>query len=123
MGDGAMKYTDMAGLILCVAGIACGQILFKLAARTISTGGNLLSAALSPYFIAGVVIYGTTTLAWIWLLSKMTLSKAYPFMALSFVFVPLLSALILGEHINGRYWIGMALIISGLLVTVQSVAR
>jgi drug/metabolite transporter (DMT)-like permease len=123
MDDLAMKYTDIAGLVLCVAGIACGQILFKLAARTINAGGNLLSAALSPYFIAGIVIYGTTTLAWLWLLSKMSLSKAYPFMALSFVFVPLLSALILGEQINSRYWIGMVLIISGLLVTVQSVTR
>jgi drug/metabolite transporter (DMT)-like permease len=123
MDNHAVKYTNIVGLILCVMGIACGQILFKLAARNINTSGNLLSAALSPYFIFGIIIYGTTTLAWLWLLSKMTLAKAYPFMALSFVFVPLLSTLILGEHINGRYWIGMALIVSGLIVTFQAVSR
>jgi uncharacterized membrane protein len=37
-------------------------------------------------------------------------------MALSFVFVPLLSALLLGESIGMSYWLGIGLIVIGVLV-------
>lgn len=115
-----MNILNIAGLVLCVAGIACGQILFKLAARSIHSGAHLVAVLTSPFLITGVVIYGVTTLAWIWLLSKLELTRAYPFMALSFIFVPLLSTFLLGEHISPRYWAGTILIIAGLLLTLPA---
>ncbi|MBM7127483.1 EamA family transporter [Dyella flava] len=118
-----MKFLTYLGLILCVTGIACGQVLFKLAAKSSQSSTSLLAALLSPYLLIGIALYGTMTLAWIWLLTKLELSRAYPFMALSFVFVPLLCVLVLGEHISARYWIGMALIICGLLITLSATSH
>jgi drug/metabolite transporter (DMT)-like permease len=115
-----MKFLTYCELVLCVTGIACGQVLFKLTARSLQSGASLLTAALSPYLLCGIALYGAMTLTWIWLLTKLELSRAYPFMALSFVFVPLLSVLILGEHISPKYWLGIALIICGLLLTLPA---
>ncbi len=107
-------------IIFCVAGISAGQILFKLASRALNGGQPLIHALVSPYFIFGILIYGAATLAWIWQLSKVDLSRAYPLMTLSFIFVPLMSTYVLGESISPRYWVGLALILLGLYVILSS---
>ena len=118
-----MNFINTVSLLICVASIACGQILFKLASRSIQPGAGLMAIFLSPYLIVGIALYGITTLAWVWLLSKLELTRAYPFMALNFVLVPLLGTLFLGEHVGPRYWAGIALIIGGLLLTLPVASR
>jgi len=44
------------------------------------------------------------------------LNRAYPFFALSFLFVPLLSGFLLGEPTNARYWVGIGLIVAGIWI-------
>ena len=63
-------------------------------------------------FAAGFVVFSWWTMA----LTKFDLSYAYPFMSLSFVFVPLLSALLFKEPLTPANMIGIALIVSGVLV-------
>lgn len=117
---GMMQYIV---LVFCVVGIAVGQILFKLASHAIGPQTNVLALISSPYLIGGGTLYVTATLAWIWLLSRMELSQAYPFMALSFVIVPLLSMVFLGEHVGYRYWFGIALIVAGIVLTLSAAPR
>ena len=47
------------------------------------------------------------------------MSQAYPFMALSFCLVPVISWLWLGETLSWRNGAGAALIIAGLIVTAS----
>jgi len=115
-----MGIAQYVALILCVMGIACGQVLFKLASQALGSGSKLLTLLTSPYLIGGGLLYAAATFVWIWLLSKVELSHAYPFMALSFVVVPLMSALILGEQLDTRYWIGILLIIAGIVFTLSA---
>lgn len=61
-----------------------------------------------------LAIYGTATLAWIYLLRTTELSKVYPIMALSFVFVPLAARAFFGEEITPLYWVGIFLIVFGV---------
>ena len=106
------------GLILTPITISGGQILFKLAS------GRMLEAniagfaklLLDPVFILAVTIYAAATFLWVYVLRAVPLSVAYTFMSLTFVAVPLLAALFLGEILTIRNAIGAALIITGLLV-------
>jgi drug/metabolite transporter (DMT)-like permease len=66
-----------------------------------------------------MVLYAIITIAWVWVLQKVELGKAYPFMALAFVLVPLGSHFIFGERFNPQYFAGVALIIIGIVIVVK----
>jgi drug/metabolite transporter (DMT)-like permease len=104
-------------VLACVVMISAGQLLFKVVAGRLGEGGigtiGLLTLALA--------IYGTATIAWIFVLRYVHLSSVYPLMALSFVLVPLGSRTILGEPITPQYWVGVALLVGGILVIVGSI--
>ena len=99
--------------------IAAGQVMFKRTSERLlaRTDAGFLSIAFDPVFIAALALYGTATLLWIYVLKTVPLSYAYSFMALTFVIVPLLSLVFLGESLSWRYAVGSALIIAGLIVT------
>jgi len=119
-----MKQLGFSGLTPLIGGlliltpimIAAGQVLFKRTSERRSDAG-FLSIAFDPFFIAALALYGTATLLWIYVLKAVPLSYAYSFMALTFVIVPLLSFIFLGESLSWRYGVGSALIITGLAIT------
>lgn len=106
--------------LLCVVGIALGQVLFKMAAVTLDVSAppllQLRAIFLNPVFLAALAIYLAATALWIWILRVVPLTIAYPFMALAFVAVPLLGAALLGEALNERIFAGTALIVAALYV-------
>jgi multidrug transporter EmrE-like cation transporter len=97
--------------------IAAGQVLFKLTSAT--TGGlnakGLAGLLLNPLFIAALALYAFGTIVWIFVLKQVPLTIAYSFMGLTFCFVPLLAQLFLGEALTLRYFLGVALIIGGMV--------
>ena len=60
-------------------------------------------------------IYAFGTIVWIFVLKQVPLTIAYSFMGLTFCFVPLLAQLFLGEALTLRYFLGVALIIGGMV--------
>ena len=66
---------------------------------------------------AALLIYGFATLYWIYLLQQVSLTRAYPFAALSFVLVPLFAWLIFGDAVTLRYAGGVALIVVGVYLS------
>ncbi len=100
--------------------LASGQILFKMAAEDArERGGSFVVALfLQPRFILALALYGALTLLWTWILSKVPLSRAYPFVALAFVVTPILANWLLGERISGSVMVGTALVMAGLMVVV-----
>jgi drug/metabolite transporter (DMT)-like permease len=105
--------------LICVAGIAAGQILFKLCAEALRTEGLTAVRTMSLFF-AAMTLYGATTLAWIWVLQRADLGKTYPLMALAFVFVPLASYWLFGERFGTSYLVGIALIVAGIWLTTRA---
>jgi drug/metabolite transporter (DMT)-like permease len=104
--------------LLCVCGIAIGQILFKLSATALSETG--ISLKTFSVFFAAMCLYGVTSLAWIWVLRKLELGRVYPLMALAFVMVPVASHFLLGERFTPQYFVGVGLIIVGICVAVKA---
>ena len=106
--------------VLCVVGISLGQLLFKKAAMALPVQATWQSWVFNPWLIVALVLYGITTLVWIWVLRHAPLHLAYPFMGLAFLFVPCLSWLILGEPIQAPTLIGGALILAGITVASRA---
>lgn len=106
--------------LIAVVSIAAGQILFKLAAQKIA-GRSLFEVAVRTDFLlpfgAALIIYAAATIFWVLALRDLDLSRAYMFMSLSFVIVPVIATLMLGEHLSKGYLIGLGLIIAGIIVT------
>jgi multidrug transporter EmrE-like cation transporter len=74
----------------------------------------------SPLVMLGLAFYALGALAWIAVLSKLDLSVAYPFLALNFVFVTVASRFILGETVPPLRWLGILVIITGILLVAKS---
>lgn len=116
-----MSASNVIILVLYAFGMAVGQVLFKLSAdRTSSMAGDGFVKGLlgNGYFLSAVVIYGALTVLWVWILTRIPLSRAYPFVALAFVFTPALAFLLFGESPNSWYFLGLGLILLGLGVVV-----
>lgn len=106
--------------LLCVLGLAAGQILFKLAATSWHQAGTFLAADVLFYFFIALALYGVTTIGWVWVLQKIDLGKIYPLMALAFVLVPMASHLLLGERFQAQYFLGVALIVMGIVIAARA---
>ena len=70
--------------------------------------------ASNPYVVAGFAAYGVGAVLWLLVLSRIELSVAYPLVSLGFVFVAILSWLVLGEHLPPLRLAGLVLIIAGV---------
>ena len=74
----------------------------------------------SPLVLLGLIFYALGALAWIAVLTKLDLSVAYPFLALNFVFVTVAARFILGETVPPLRWLGILVIIGGILLVARS---
>lgn len=106
--------------ILCVVGLAVGQILFKVSATALSQSGTFLAIKPAAILFAAMCLYGATSVAWVWVLQKVELGRVYPLMALAFVLVPLGSYLVFGERFQPQYFIGIAMIMVGIFIAVKA---
>lgn len=108
-------------LTFSVLALSAGQILFKLAARDMRTGEPLVQQVFfNVWLYVALAVYGFATIAWIALLRHVALHTAYPFVALAFVFVPILAHWVLNETLRWQSFAGAALILLGVWVSVST---
>ena len=62
-------------------------------------------------FYSGAILYGLSALIFVYGLKFGELSALYPVVALSYIWVSLLSIKLLGEKMNGYRWLGIFLIL------------
>jgi drug/metabolite transporter (DMT)-like permease len=105
---------------LCVLGLAIGQILFKLSAASLQRSGSFFDLGTATTLLLAFGLYGITTIAWVWVLQKVDLGRVYPLMALAFILVPIGSHFVFDERFSMQYFLGVALIIIGIIVTVRA---
>jgi drug/metabolite transporter (DMT)-like permease len=117
--EGKSVMTYLSGF-LCVLGVAAGQILFKLCATALHQTGSFFAWKTIVMLVLAMAVYGFTTIAWTWVLQKIDLGRIYPLMALAFVLVPVASHFIFGEQFKLQYFIGVALIMAGIIVAIRA---
>ena len=122
-GDGLGSVGLLWGLVAplaCVVVISSGQLLFKLAAGHIDFRRPLADPQGLAILGVALALYGGATLVWVMILKHAPLSRIYPLMALSFALTPLGAMVVLKEPISGAYWLGVGLILAGLVVISRS---
>ncbi len=72
------------------------------------------SMLLDPFILASVFLTLLSGLSWMLAMTKFDLSYAYPFTALGFVIILVLSSLLFGEYVGLTKVIGVSLIILGI---------
>jgi drug/metabolite transporter (DMT)-like permease len=100
------------------AAMAGGQMLFKVAAMrgagTTSWGERIPAILCNLYFVAALILYAALTVLWVWILTGVPISRAYPFVALAFALTPVLGIVLFGEPASLRLAIGIVLVLCGL---------
>lgn len=77
------------------------------------------SALASPWVQLGIVCYVLAFVFWMLILDKMDLSLAFPLSAMVYVVVMIASAVGLHETLTPLHWVGVALIVAGVIVMGQ----
>lgn len=106
--------------VICVFGIASGQLLFKASAMSFEVSNSYLDKKGLLILFSALVVYGLTTIAWVWVLQKLSLGKAYPLMALAFLIVPVASYFLFNERFAFQYYAGVFFIMFGIYLTVDT---
>lgn len=85
--------------------------------------GLLKTVALTPQVIFGLAFFVGSAAIWLVVLSRVPISFAYPFAGLVYVFTTVFSRFVLGESVPLARWLGIGLIIAGILVVGQTASR
>lgn len=103
------------------------QLVLKLGANKINaeleeaTGlWAMALTALNMPIIIGLFIYVISAATWIWVLTKVDISVAYPFISLGFVMTLVFGALVFDESLSASKIIGTVLIIVGCIFVARS---
>jgi undecaprenyl phosphate-alpha-L-ara4N flippase subunit ArnE len=112
-----LKALQWLGLVAIPFVVAAGQILFKMTA-TSNAGQGLTGLLGHVSFWVALIIYGAATIAWIPTIETVPINKAYLFMALTYIYVPILSTLFLNERIAPQSVLGIGVVILGIVISV-----
>lgn len=79
----------------------------------------LVGLLFDPLILSGFIAAFAAALAWMAAMTRFELSHAYPFMALNFVLVLVLSGWLLAEPLTGPKVFGVLLIVLGTIVSAR----
>jgi drug/metabolite transporter (DMT)-like permease len=116
----------IAMILLSVSLAAVAQLALKhgmngvneeLAPARFSLDGPSIRALVSqPYVWGGLALFGLSALVWLVVLSRASLSFAYPFAALTYVLILLFDHFALDEQVPALRWGGVAFIAVGIFL-------
>ena len=122
---------DLILLILVSVVLSSGsQVLLKLgmSAQDIQLAlaefGKPLTIAIaifsSPWVLAGLTCFGLSALFWLFVLSRIPVSTAYPFVALGIAITAVSGRFLLGEPISASKALGIVLVVLGVMTVGAS---
>jgi multidrug transporter EmrE-like cation transporter len=120
-----MSRAALVALILSSVGFnALAQILLRLGARAVAASeprqATVVALAFQPPVLGGLACYGVSLLLWLYVLGRVEVSFAYPFLALGFVLVAVAGWQWLGEPMPPARVAGIGIILAGVLVLARS---
>lgn len=123
--DSGLDLPTLLTLVLAVSLATAGQLLLKAGMTDIGEiagigGGHLVglvgSVLTSWKALLGLACFGGSSVFWLVVLSRVPLSTAYPFVALSYLIILGFSTIVLHERPPLLTWGGAALIMSGIVM-------
>lgn len=114
------KWLPLLLALFCVLLSALAQLAMKQGMGGPSTAGGVAGtytqALTSPWVWLGLGLYGTSAVAWLWVLSRLDVGLAYPLVSLGFVVTMVAGVWWLHEPWSWTRVAGAALIVAGVLV-------
>ena len=117
-------------ILLSVALAAVAQLTLKagmnnvndaLAPQTFSLNGPSVRALIvQPAVWGGLLLFGISALVWLVVLSRASLSFAYPFASLTYVLILLFDQFVLDEQVPALRWGGVACIAVGIFLVSRT---
>lgn len=117
-----MKVGHIFLLLMFSVGMGFGQLLLKYSAvrqaptQEQSIISRLLAMVFDWPFMMGAGWYALMLVYWVWLLTFLPLSKAYPFTLVSLVVAAVGSSIFFQEQLSARFGLGLLVIACGLLL-------
>ena len=115
----AITLRDAALALLTVALNSGAQLLLRGAALKGATPSNPISLIKSPLFMTALGVYAASVLCWVTVLKRVPLPMAIPFVALTYVIVPVASWRVFADPLTLRMMGGMALVITGIIIVAR----
>jgi len=124
-----MKLLDLLLIVSAVSISAAAQLILKIGMSGDHVAGAiaqnratevLMAIATSPFVVAGLFLYGVGAVIWLFVLARMDLSLAYPFVGLAFIFTMILGIFVLGEHVTISRVAGTLLIVAGCALVART---
>jgi multidrug transporter EmrE-like cation transporter len=115
-------------LLLCAAfslAVPTGQMLFKWAALQDARfqGGSLALRLVQNYpLLLAFVWYGAASILWVYILTRVPLTLAYPMAILGSGLVPLFAWALFREPVSWSLAIGYVLMLAGVVLTQRGAA-
>ena len=123
-----MNLTTLSFTLLSVMISALAQVTLKLGvssptvqnAMASSTMDAVWALALNPRVIGGFALYGMGAMSWLFVLSKVDVSQAYPFVGLSIAMTFVAGHFLLGEPAPVLRIVGIALVVAGITLVARN---
>ncbi|RUT04645.1 hypothetical protein DSM106972_042140 [Dulcicalothrix desertica PCC 7102] len=117
-----MNFVPWLILAMVVVLGTVGQLSLKYAFQApVSSNNNTIKSLLfSPFFWVWFISYIVVTVLWLVVLKSVPLSQAFPALGMTFALVPLASNRFLREKVVLSQWFGIAVIIVGVILVVQT---
>ncbi len=119
---------NLAMILFTVTTNAAAQVLLKRGMTSIgdlgASGGNIIATAFSvvfnPFVFAGLCTFVISMASHLFVLSRVQLSYAYPFLSLAYVIVAVASWYLFSEDLGWLRIAGFGFIIIGTILIAQS---
>jgi drug/metabolite transporter (DMT)-like permease len=129
--------TKETNIPMLIAMILLSVGLAAVAQLTLKHGMNVVNDSLRPHRFgldgesaralattwavwAGLFLFGLSALVWLVVLSRASLSFAYPFASLTYVLILLFDRFWLHENVPALRWAGVALIAAGIILVSRT---
>jgi drug/metabolite transporter (DMT)-like permease len=118
----------IALILLSVALAAIAQLTLKYGMNQVRDsagvvqlqGSSLRAIATTPAVWGGLFLFGLSALVWLAVLSRTSLSFAYPFAALTYVLILLFDRFFLHQEVVALRWAGVFCIVTGIVLVAQT---
>jgi len=115
-------------VFISIAAMTAAQLLLKKGLLSVGQSPQNFSQLIpfflkvytNPYVITAVLVTLLAGLAWILAVARAQLSFVYPFMALSYVLVALVSLFLFKEDVTALRWLGIIVICVGVFLVSRS---
>jgi len=119
---------NIAIIILSILMSSTAHVLLKKGMMTHALGtvssdgifGLVWAVGTNLWVMGGMLLHVSALVVWLWALSKVDISFAYPFLALGYVLVSAMAWFWLGEELSPMKILGMGIIVVGILVLAKA---